>query len=111
MEAVEGNQLLYEHVVSGRAISAGKIGDCELEALVKYVDADGDADRFFHAITEEGHELDLFYVNCGVFPRDAEAVGRWAEIYLEALGGIDLLGSGTTRVRRKSPLGSRRRRP
>ena len=92
LEAVEGNQLLYEHVVSGRAISAGKIGDCELEALVKYVDADGDADRFFHAITKEGHELDLLYVNCGVFPRDAEAVGRWAEIYLEALGGIDLLG-------------------
>jgi hypothetical protein len=91
LDAAEGNDLLFDQVVSGEPISAGKIGDCELEALVRYVEADGDVDRFFYSITKQGHELNLLYVNCGVFPREAEAVGRWAEIYLESLGGIDLL--------------------
>ena len=91
LEAAVGNRMLLDHVASARPIAAGKIGDCELEALVKYVDSGGDPERFFRAITKGGHEMDLLYVNCGVFPRDARAVGRWAETYLGSLGGIDLL--------------------
>ena len=62
-----------------RAGSAGKIGDCELEALVKYEASGRDPGAFFDSIAHRGHELDLLYVNCGVFPRRPDAIAAWAD--------------------------------
>jgi hypothetical protein len=92
VEPVSGNSLLYEYVSSQRPIAAGKIGDTELEVLLKYEQSNGDADTFFRSITEHGHELDLLHLNCGVFPKRQDVLVRWAETYLAALADIDLLG-------------------
>jgi hypothetical protein len=89
----DGNLLIREQVGKGRAFAGGKIGDCELEALLKYVKAERDPERFFRSISSEGHELDLLYVNCGVFPRTAAATTAWAETYLASLGELDLIGA------------------
>jgi hypothetical protein len=91
LEAGQGNLVLLQHISAGRSIAAGKIGDCELEALLKYEMSGRDPERFFHSITDRGHEMDLLYVNCGVFPKRADAVARWAETFHEALADIDLL--------------------
>src|ERR671915_189753 len=61
LDTAGGNELLLRHVSAGAAIAAGKIGDCELEALVKYVGVGGDWSRFYDAITDKGHEMDLLY--------------------------------------------------
>src|SRR5262245_24161332 len=87
-----GNAALLERVSAGMGMAAGKIGDCELETLLKYESAGHDPERFFTSISKEGHELDLLYVNCGVFPPAAGTVSAWAESYLGALGSIDYLG-------------------
>jgi hypothetical protein len=87
----EGNALLLDRIADGALVAAGKIGDCELEALVKYEAADGDAGRFFQAINDQGHEMELLYTNTGVFPKGADTVTRWAETYLKALGALDVL--------------------
>jgi hypothetical protein len=90
--ASEGNAMLRDALSHGTPLTAGKIGAGELEAVLKYEAAGKDADAFFRSIGEHGHELDLLYVNCGVFPRTPAAVASWADTYLSALGGIDLLG-------------------
>lgn len=92
LEATAGNQLLLDRVGSDRPIAAGKIGDCELETLVKYEAAAGDLEAFFHSISKAGHELDLLYVNTGVFPKSADAIASWAEAYLQSLRYLDLIG-------------------
>jgi hypothetical protein len=92
LDATAGNDILRRAVVEGEPFAAGKIGDCELEALLKYELAERDADAFFRSISKEGHELDLLYVNCGVFPRTPGATSAWAETYLAALGQLDLIG-------------------
>ncbi len=91
LDAGRGNLLLFEHIAAGEPIAAGKIGDCELEALLKYESAGRDPERFFRSITDRGHEMYLLYVNCGVFPRSADVVTAWADTYLEAVGHVDLL--------------------
>ncbi len=90
-DASHGNRVLFENIATGRPIAAGKIGDCELEALLKYESSDRDPERFFRSIADHGHEMDLLYNNCGVFPKHAETVATWAKTYLEALERIDLL--------------------
>jgi hypothetical protein len=92
LDEAEGNRILLERLAAGGAFAAGKIGDCELEALLKYEATNGDPGAFFRSIRDQGHELDLLYVNCGVFPKRADTVARWARTYLTALGQMDLLG-------------------
>jgi hypothetical protein len=91
LEPGEGNRMLLEHILAGSSVTAGKIGDTELEVLVKYESAQGDSERFFRSITDHGHEMDLLHLNCGVFPKRADVMARWAETYLDALGNVDLL--------------------
>lgn len=92
LSASEGNGLLLEWMLRNQAFAAGKIGDTELEVLVKYERADGDADAFFHSINEKGPELDLLHLNCGVFPKEKGVLVRWAEVFIQSLSAIDLLG-------------------
>ena len=92
VDPAAGNAFLYERVSSQQPVAAGKIGDTELEVLVKYEQAGGDGDAFFRSITEQGHELDLLHLNCGVFPKQQDVLVRWAETYLEALSDLDMLG-------------------
>ena len=92
VDPVSGNAFLYERVSSRQPVAAGKIGDTELEVLVKYEQAEGDADAFFRSITEDGHELDLLHLNCGVFPKRQDVLVRWAETYIDALSDLDMLG-------------------
>jgi hypothetical protein len=91
LDAYEGNVKLLEQVSAGNPMAAGKIGDTELEVLVKYESSGGDQEQFFRSTAEQGHEMDLLYLNCGVFPKRADVLTRWAETYLEALGHIDFL--------------------
>jgi hypothetical protein len=86
-----GNAFLFAHVSAGRPVAAGKIGDTELEVLVKFEQARGNGSAFFESITEKGHELDLLHLNCGVFPKREDVVVEWVERYLTALSNIDLL--------------------
>jgi len=92
LKAHQGNEILLAGVSGGNPIAAGKIGDTELEVLLKYESSGGDSEKFFRSITDHGHEMDLLYLNCGVFPKRADVLAQWAETYLEALGSIDLLG-------------------
>jgi hypothetical protein len=92
INAASGNLILLDHVSSGRPIAAGKIGDTELEVLLKFEAFRDDPTAFFRSITEEGHEFDLLYLNCGVFPKRQDTLTRWAQTYLEAVSNIDLLG-------------------
>jgi hypothetical protein len=87
----EGNSFLFESIAGGRAVAAGKIGDTELEVLVRYERCGRDPEGFFRSISE-GHELDLLHLNSGVFPKTQDVLVRWVERYLEALSEIDLLG-------------------
>jgi hypothetical protein len=91
MPMANGNSLLYERVAGGEPLAAGKIGDTELEVLVKYERCNRDPERFFRSISE-GHELDLLYLNCGVFPKRQDVLVAWAASYLQALATVDLLG-------------------
>lgn len=92
LSAGEANDILRERVAHGVPISAGKIGDTELEVLVKYERAQHDPDEFFDAISRHGPELDLLHLNCGVFPKEQSVLVGWAETYLASLSSIDLLG-------------------
>lgn len=92
MGAAAGNALLFELVSTGRPFAAGKIGDTELEVLLKYDAARGDTRSFFDAVAHRGHELDFLHLNSGVFPKTRDVVARWAEVYLDALSQLDLLG-------------------
>ena len=92
LSASEANDLLRERVAHGVPTSAGKIGDIELEVLVRYEQANHDPDEFFDAISRRGPELDLFHLNCGVFPKEKAVLVDWAETYLGSLSNIDLLG-------------------
>jgi hypothetical protein len=92
LDASEGNRNMLDAISKGTPITAGKIGAGELEAILKYEASGKDGEEFFRSISDRGHELNLLYVNCGVFPRDAATVASWADTYLRALGGIDLLG-------------------
>jgi hypothetical protein len=87
----EGNVFLRDGVASGRALAAGKIGDTELEVLVKYERCGHDPSEFFRSISR-GHELDLLHLNSGVFPKTEDVLVRWVATYLDALSQIDLLG-------------------
>jgi hypothetical protein len=86
-----GNSFVSDHVQNGRPLAAGKVGDTEMEVLVKYERADRDPERFFRSISE-GHELELLYLNCGVFPKRQDVLMSWAERYLDSLAQVDLLG-------------------
>jgi hypothetical protein len=86
-----GNSFLHERVASGEPLAAGKIGDTELEVLVKYEHCNRDPERFFRSISE-GHELELLYLNCGVFPKRHDVLVAWVARYLQALSAVDLLG-------------------
>jgi hypothetical protein len=92
MDAESGNAMLLDHVLTGRRIAAGKIGDVELEVLLKFEAFRHDPGGFFRSITDEGHECELLYINAGVFPKREDALTRWAQTYLNALSRIDLLG-------------------
>jgi hypothetical protein len=88
----EGNAFLLERLRAGIPFSAGKIGDTELEVLIKFDRYRGDPTSFFRSVTAEGHEFDLLQLNCGVFPKDEDVLIRWAEVYLEAVSTLDLIG-------------------
>jgi hypothetical protein len=88
----EANDLLRERVAHRVPTSAGKIGDTELEVLVKYEQANHDPEEFFDAISRRGPELDLCHLNCGVFPKEKAVFVDWAETYLGSISNIDLLG-------------------
>jgi hypothetical protein len=60
--------------------------------LVKYERANHDPYEFFDSISRRGPELELVYLNCGVFPREQAALVDWAETYLASLSNVDLLG-------------------
>jgi hypothetical protein len=92
MDAASGNLMLLDHVSNSRPIAAGKIGDTELEILLKFEAFRDDADAFFRSTTDEGHEFDLLYLNCGVFPKRQDILTRWAQTYLGAISNMDLLG-------------------
>ncbi len=90
LDAAAGNAFLRDRVAAARPTAAVKIGDTELEVLVKYKRFESDPDQFFKSISE-GHELELLYINTGVFPKRQDIVVRWADVYLEALAKTDLL--------------------
>lgn len=90
LSSAEGNTLLFERLRSGEPMAAGKIGDTELEVLVQYQRFQGDPDAFFDAISR-GHELELLYLNCGVFPRRQDVLVGWAETYLDGIRALDVL--------------------
>jgi hypothetical protein len=92
LSASEANDLLRERVAQDVPTSAGKIGDTEAEVLVKYERAHHDPDEFFDAIARRGPELDLLYLNCGVFPKDQAALVDWADTYLASLSSLGVLG-------------------
>jgi hypothetical protein len=92
LSASEANHLLRERLAQGVPTSAGKIGDVELEVLVKYERAHHDPDKFFDAISHRGPELDLLHLNAGVFPKEQAVLVDWAEIFLASLSSVDLLG-------------------
>jgi hypothetical protein len=85
----EGNSFLLDGIAGGRALAAGKIGDVELEVLVKYERCG--QNEFFRSISR-GHELNLLHLNSGVFPKTEDVLVRWVATYLDALSQIDLLG-------------------
>ena len=91
LSATEANDLLRERIAGGVPTSAGKIGDTELEVLVKYEQANHDPDEFFDAISRRGPELDLLNLNCGVFPKEPPVLVDWADTYLASLSSLDLL--------------------
>lgn len=91
LDIAQGNSFLFERVVNGEPMAAGKIGDTELEVLVKYERYGADPERFFSSISN-GHELELLHLNSGVFPKRRDVLERWVTVYLEALGTVDLLG-------------------
>jgi hypothetical protein len=90
-DIAEGNAFLLDGVAGGRALAAGKVGDTELEVLVKYERCDQDPDEFFASISR-GHELELLHLNSGVFPKTQDVLVRWVTTYRAALSQIDLLG-------------------
>jgi hypothetical protein len=92
MDAAAGNLMLLDHVANNRPIAAGKIGDTELEVLVKFEAFRDDPGAFFRSITDDGHEFELLYLNCGVFPKREDILTRWTNTYLEAVSNMDLLG-------------------
>lgn len=87
----QGNSLLFDVFATGKALAAGKIGDTELEVLVKYERCGQNPSEFFRSISR-GHELDLLHLNSGVFPKTEEVLVRWVATYLDALSQIDFLG-------------------
>lgn len=91
LDVRQGNLFLLEHVANCEPMAAGKIGDTELEVLVNYERHKTDPEQFFRSIAA-GHELELLYLNSGVFPKRQDVLVRWADVYLEALSAIDLLG-------------------
>jgi hypothetical protein len=90
LDSSQGNSLLFEWFAAGEPRAAGKIGDTELEVLLKRERSGGDPEAFFESISK-GHELELLHLNCGVFPKRQDVLARWAETYLDALRSIDLL--------------------
>lgn len=92
LDEAAGNSLLYERLSSGIPTAAGKIGDTELEVLLKFNLHRNDPAAFFRSITVGGHELDLLHLNCGVFPKEEDVLVRWARVYLDALSRLDVLG-------------------
>jgi hypothetical protein len=92
LDEAAGNSLLFERLSTGIPTAAGKIGDTELEVLLKYDLYCDQPDEFFRSITIGGHELDLLHLNCGVFPKEEDVLVRWAKVYLDALSRLDALG-------------------
>jgi hypothetical protein len=92
LSASEANDLLRDRVARGVPTSAGKIGDTELEVLVKYEQAHHNPHEFFDAISRRGPDLDLLHLNCGVFPKEHAVLVDWADTYLASLSSLDLLG-------------------
>jgi hypothetical protein len=92
LSASDANDLLRERVAQGVPTSAGKIGDTELEVLVKYEQTHHNPHEFFDAISRRGPELDLLHLNCGVFPKEQSVVVDWADTYLASLSSLNLLG-------------------
>ena len=87
-----GNDWLRERVASGRPFAAGKIGDTELEVLLRYEELRADPAAFFSAVAERGHEAEFLYLNSGVFPKQQDVLVDWAETFLASLPAIDLVG-------------------
>jgi hypothetical protein len=92
LDATAGNSLLLKRLSAGEPTAAGKIGDTELEVIIKFDRYRDDFAGFFRSITAEGHELDLLHLNCGVFPKEQDVLVRWAQVYLQALSRLDILG-------------------
>jgi hypothetical protein len=92
LNAAEANDFLRNRFAQGVPTSAGKIGDTELEVLVKYERANHDPAEFFHAISRRGPELDLLHLNCGVFPKEQAVLVDWADTYVASLASVDVLG-------------------
>jgi hypothetical protein len=92
LDEAAGNFLLLERLSDGVPTAAGKIGDVELEVLIKFDRYQHDPVQFFRSITVGGHEMDLLYLNAGVFPKEEDVLVRWARAYLDALSRLDVLG-------------------
>jgi hypothetical protein len=92
LDASAGNSYLLKRLSMGVPTAAGKIGDTELEVLLKFDRYRHDPVEFFRSVTVGGHELDLLHLNSGVFPKEQHVLVRWAQVYLDALSRLDVLG-------------------
>lgn len=88
LTAQEGNDRLYEAVLSGKPFAATRFGGTETKTIadVLYTKAGGKcggvSDRTLTRIMQLS----------GFFPADREALNRFVELYMECCADIDLLG-------------------
>jgi hypothetical protein len=84
----EGNDYIKSAIGAGLPNAMGKIGSVELLALRHYLKKRKEANR---DVIWEKHRKEL-YVNAGVFPPTGAVFDRWAEIFLEAIGQMTVMG-------------------
>lgn len=96
----EAQRYIHERIESGQPFLAGRFGSVELGALRSFYFRNEPFLRRMNAYVEYGDTpwwnykiLDQLSNNAGVFPRTVETAERFCRIMLEAINGIDLLGS------------------
>lgn len=85
----QGNEVIRDHILSGKPAAIGKIGSVECSAMVDYLKQHRSEQLKRTDWGKHGFKL---YKNAGVFPQEPAIYFKFCQIYESALQEIDLVG-------------------
>lgn len=90
---VEAGPILIEAISTGRPLAAGKIGFTELLGLNHYLKRKAAISKNREPAPYPPYTSDTLFINSGVFPQQDKLFDRFANIFYDRLGEMDVLAS------------------